>query len=154
MFCLNSITSWAASKIRGIGMLILPLLVVVPLFAAANQQTVGDVTIHYNVLSSAFISAEAATQYGITRSKRTGIVNISVKKNGKAVIANIFGNGKNLTAQLKKLAFKEIKEGDAIYYIATFSFRNKERLSFDLQVQPEKKGKLLSLKFKQQLYTE
>ncbi len=154
MFYLNSITSRATSKVCRIGLLILPLLAVFSLSAADNQRNVGDITIHYNVLSAALIPAEVALLYDITRSSRTGIVNISVKKNGKAVVANIFGNGKNLTAQLKKLSFKEIKEGDAVYYIATFSFRNKENLIFDLQVQPEKKGKLLSLKFKQQLYTE
>ena len=100
----------------------------------ANEHTVGDVTIHYNAFNSSVISADVATQYHITRSGQTGIINISVMKNGKAVIANIFGHGKNLAGQLKELAFKEVKEDKAIYYIATFSFRSNEKLIFDLQV--------------------
>lgn len=118
----------------------------------ANEHIIGNVTIHYNALSTSSIPAEVATQYQLTRSKRTGIVNIAVMKNNKAVIANIFGHGKNLTGQLKELAFKEIKEGDAIYYIASFSFNNAEKINFDLQVQPEKTGKLISLPFKKQLF--
>lgn len=120
----------------------------------ANEQTVGDVTIHYNVFNSALISADVAAQYHITRSGQTGVINVSVMKNGKAVVANIFGHGKNLAGQLKALAFKEIKEDKAIYYIATFTFRSDEKLSFDLQVQPEKQGLLLPLKFKQTLYVD
>lgn len=118
----------------------------------ANQHSVGDITIHYNALSTANIPAEVASQYGITRSERTGLINISVMKKDTPVIANIFGHGKNLAGQLKELAFKEIKEDKAIYYIATFTFRNSEKLTFDLQIQAEKKGILLPLQFKQQLF--
>ena len=120
----------------------------------ANQHTVGEVTVHYNAFNSAIISADVATQYGITRSGQTGIINISVIKGDKPVIANIFGHGKNLLGQLKGLAFKEIKEDKAIYYIATFTFRSNEKLSFDLQIQPEKSGILLPLQFKQTLFVD
>ncbi|TQV85359.1 DUF4426 domain-containing protein [Aliikangiella coralliicola] len=136
------------------------LLIITSIIAAfsfttsANEHTVGDVTVNYNALSAAMIPAEVASQYGITRSGRTGIVNIAVSKSGEPVIANIFGHGKNLAGQLKELAFKEIKEEKAIYYIATFTFRDGEKLIFDLQVQAEKKGILIPVKFKQQLYTQ
>jgi len=122
--------------------------------AEANEHKVGDVTIHYNALNSSVISAEVSSQYGIRRSGQTGIINISVMRSGKPVIANIFGHGKNLVGQLKQLAFKEIKEDKAIYYIATFTFRNDEKLTFDLQVQPEKQGVLLPLQFKQTLFVD
>ena len=122
--------------------------------ASANTHTVGDITIHYNALGTSHIPAEVASQYGITRSGRTGIVNIAVQNKGKPVIANIFGHGQNLAGQLKKLAFKEIKEENAIYYIATFTFVHGEKLSFDLQVQSEKQGKLIPVKFKQEMFSE
>ncbi|MET1257138.1 DUF4426 domain-containing protein [Aliikangiella maris] len=131
----------------------LTLLVFSPL-ASTTPHTIGDITIHYNALSSSNIPPEVASQYGITRSQKTGIINISVQKNGKPVIANIFGHGKNLAGQLKELAFKEIKEDNAIYYIAAFNFSNAEKLSFDLQVQPEKQGILIPLQFKQQLFAD
>ncbi|TQV74058.1 DUF4426 domain-containing protein [Aliikangiella marina] len=122
--------------------------------AQANVHTIGDITIHYNALSTANIPAEVAAAYKIRRSGRTGIVNITVMKNDKPVIANVFGNGKNLTGQLKELAFKEIREDQAVYYIATFTFNNSEKLSFDLQIQPERKGKLIPLTFRQELFID
>ena len=130
------------------------LLLVISHFSEANEQKVGDVTIHYNAFNSSAISAEVASQYGIRRSGQTGIINISIMKNGKPVIANIFGNAKNLIGQLKNLAFKEIKEDKAIYYIATFTFRNDEKLTFELQVQPGKQGILMPLQFKQALFVD
>ena len=131
---------------------ILLLLLSISHIAEANEHRVGDITIHYSAFNSSLISAEVATQYGIRRSGQTGIINISVIDNGKPVVANIFGHAKNLLGQLKNLSFKEIKEDKAIYYIATFSFRNDEKLTFDLQVQPQKTGKLIPLQFKQTLF--
>jgi len=118
-----------------------------------------DYTVHYNLLNSSFIQSEIATQYGIKRSKNLGLLNISVRKTeenaaGIAVVSNIFGHGSSLAGQLKELSFKEIKEADAIYYLAIFPINNGERLSFDLQVQPEKKGKLIPIKFKQQVFVD
>jgi len=70
----------------------------------------------------------------------------------EAVIANVFGHATNLIGQLKKLAFKEVKEDNAIYYLATFPINNAETLKFDLQIQPNKAGKLLPLSFRTQVF--
>lgn len=125
----------------------------------AEEHTVGDYTVHYSLLNSSFIEAKIATQYGIKRSKNIALLNISVLKKsdspeGVAVISNIFGHGASLAGQVKELAFKEIKEANAIYYIATFPIINGERLRFDLKVQPEKEGKLIPIKFKKQVYVD
>jgi len=141
-------------KIKQFSAIMLLVFFGVSFSVVANEHTIGDITVHYNAFNSSLISPEVATQYGIKRSGQTGILNISVLKNGQAVVANIFGHGKNLASQLKQLAFKEVKEDKAIYYIATFNFRSGERLSFDLQVQPEKTGVLMPLQFKQILYID
>ncbi len=125
----------------------------------ANEHSVGEYTVHYNLLNSSFIQPKVATQYGIKRSKNIGLLNISVIKKsntaeGTAVISNIFGHGASLAGQVKELAFKEIKESNAIYYIATFPISDRERLSFNLQVQPEKVGKLIPIKFKKQVFVD
>ena len=124
----------------------------------AEQHTVGEFTVHYSLINSSFLEPEVATQYGIKRITNIAMLNISVIKKsdsemGTPVISNVFGNGKSLSGQFKELAFREIKEENAIYYIATFAIGNGERLSFDLKVQPEKQGKLIPIKFKQQVYT-
>ena len=120
----------------------------------ADEHKVGDVSVQYSVLNTSFLSAEVAAQYGLTRSKKTGLVNISVKKNGRGITANVFGHAKNMAGQIKELAFKEVKESSAVYYLATFSINNAEKLKFDLQVQPEKQGILVPLGFSKQLFVD
>jgi len=125
----------------------------------SEQHTVGNYTIHYSVINSSIIQAETARQYGLKRSKNIALLNISVikksdKKEGTAIIANIFGHASNLVGQLKGLAFKEIKEENAIYYLATFPINNAEMLKFDLKVQPSKVGKIIPLAFKTQIFID
>lgn len=125
----------------------------------AQQHTVGDYTVHYNLLNSSFIEPKLATQYRLKRSRNIALLNISVIKKsdtpeGTPVISNIFGHATSLSGQFKELAFKEVKAGDAIYYLATFPINNGERLNFDLKVQPNKQGKLIPIKFKKQVYID
>jgi len=129
----------------------------------AGEFVVDDVTVHYSLVNSSVIEPKVATQYNLKRSKNRALLNISVVKNlaqeaarngeVKGLMANVFGQAVSLAGHLKELNFQEIKEQNAVYYIATFSISNGERLSFDLKVQPNKVGKLIPIKFKQQVYT-
>ena len=129
----------------------------------AGEFVIDDVTVHYSLVNSSVIEPKISTLYNLKRSKNRALLNISVVKNldqknsrqgnVKGLTANIFGQAVTLVGQLKKLDFKEIKEENAVYYIATFPISNGERLSFDLQVQPNKVGKLIPIKFKQQVFT-
>lgn len=118
----------------------------------------GDYVVHYNAFASSFLSADVARQYGITRSKYQGVLNIAVQRasDGKdvAVTANVHGRVKNDIAQVVDLDFREIKDGDAIYYIASFSHSDKEKLDFDIAIQPEGKGQAQSLTFSQDFYAD
>lgn len=123
----------------------------------AETHSVGDYTIHYSLMNSSFIQPETAKLYNLKRSKNIALLNISVMKKSNnemddPVIANLFGHATNLVGQLKKLAFKEIKEDKAIYYIASFPITNGENLKFELQVQPNKQGKIIPLSFRNQLF--
>lgn len=129
---------------------------------SAGEFAIDDLTVHYSLINSSFIQPEIASQYSLIRSKNRALLNISVVQNPndttieevKGLKANIFGTAVTLAGQLRKLAFKEIKEQNAIYYIATFPINNGERLTFDLKVQPNKAGKLIPIKFKQQVFVE
>jgi len=129
---------------------------------SAGEFVIDDLTVHYSLINSSFIQPKIASQYNLVRSKNRALLNVSVvqaadsKADGKVkgLKANIFGTGVTLSGQLRELAFKEIKEEDAIYYIATFPINNGERLTFDLKVQPNKVGKLIPIKFKQQVFVE
>ncbi|MFT6733119.1 MAG: hypothetical protein ACJAS9_001304 [Polaribacter sp.] len=138
----------------------------------ANEQRVGEYTVHYNLFNSSKITPEVATQYKLKRSNNIALLNISVVRNATdtdfksstdvstepdkvtGVISNVFGQGQSLSGQHKGLAFREIREETAIYYIAAIPIFHGERLSFDIQVQPEKIGKLIPISFKQQVFIE
>lgn len=128
----------------------------------AGEFVIDDLTVHYSLINSSFIEPKIATQYSLIRSKNRALLNISVVQKAenttdetvKGLTANIFGTAVTLAGQLKELAFKEVKEQNAIYYIATFPINNGERLTFDLKVQPNKEGKLIPIKFKQQVFVE
>jgi hypothetical protein len=54
--------------------------------------------------------------------------------------------------QQQALEFREIREGDAIYYIAEFSFINEEWRFFEIEFRPEGATQSYTYKFKHQLY--
>ncbi|NVJ60743.1 MAG: DUF4426 domain-containing protein [Gammaproteobacteria bacterium] len=118
------------------------------------HKVVDNYTVHYSVVNSDFLTPAVASRYGIQRSKALALVNISVLKNdsGKAVSAGVSGNAYNLAGQNKDLAFKEIKEEDAIYYISTFRFSNEERLTFKLKIRPDGTDENFEVNFEQKVY--
>jgi len=124
--------------------------------AAENMKKMGNMNIHYIALGATFFTPEVARAYGIERSKYNGLVNISVLDNTKdgtpAKVVTITGTARNLLGQKKELNFKEVKEGDAIYYLAQVSYRNDETISFDLMVSDGKESH--NLKFKQKFYVD
>ncbi len=142
------------------------LILVFPIFCVpsiskllAEEHRVNEYTIHYNIVNTSFFKPDVAVQYGFKRSKNIGLINIAVLKNsdtsaGEAIQSNIFGHGTSLAGRLKNLSFKEVNEGSAIYYIATFPINRGDTITFDLQVQPNKQGKLILLKFKKQLFID
>lgn len=105
----------------------------------ANEKRVGDYIIHYNAFSSSFIQPETAVQYKIQRSKYTGLLNVSVHKvveNGKDKALKVAMQGKatNNLSQFQELGFKEVVEGDAVYYLADFQFRDEENMDLDFTI--------------------
>jgi hypothetical protein len=77
-----------------------------------------------------------ASQYKIERSKYNGLVNISVlnSKDQTAQQVQISGEAKNLLGQIKQLTFVEVKEGEAVYYIAQYGYQTEQMVSFTIQI--------------------
>lgn len=109
--------------------------------AAEQSKSFGDYKIHYNAFNSSSLTAEIAKQYGITRGANQGVVNISVRNHAGggdvASVAKVEGSVRNLLSQKVNLNFKEIREGDAVYYIAGYRFDNRDTMIFELNVVPE-----------------
>lgn len=124
---------------------------------AQQTETFGPFELHYSVVNTTFLTPETAAAYGITRGEKRAILNLAVRENTAS------GNrGRTMTLQgttwdlihRQPLEFREIREGDAIYYIAQFTFINEEWRFFELDFQPDGSAQAYSFKFKQQLYVD
>lgn len=105
---------------------------------AENMKKMGTFDVHYIALGASFVTPEVARAYNIKRSKYNGLINISVLDNtqvGKpAKKVSIMGTAQNQVGQIRKLAFREVKEGKAIYYLAEMSYADLETYNFTLDI--------------------
>lgn len=125
---------------------------------AENSKEFGDYVVHYNAFRSDTISAEIAKQYNLARANNRVIINIAVLKKvmnttGKPTSSTVTGHASNLTGQLKKLKFKQITEGNAIYYLAETKISDGEFLKFDVKILPEGVTKAMRLQFDKRFFT-
>ena len=124
--------------------------------SAENMKKLGSMNVNYMAIGSTFFTPEIAKAYGITRSRYNGLINISVLDNTKsgnpAKTVSISGQAKNNLGQFKSLAFKEVKEGDAIYYLAQVSYNDEETIHFTLDINDGKEQQ--TLKFSQKFYVD
>lgn len=120
-------------------------------------QQSGRFQVHYMALSSTFLTPKVAKTYHIKRSRYNAFVNISVLDTlidgNPAVKANITGKAVNLTGNTRQLEFKEVIEGDSIYYIAELPFRNDEQFTI-LVNSTNSDGLNSQINFKQKFYAD
>ncbi len=138
---------------------ILALLLACAALPANAEQLINikDVEVHYSAFNSTFLTPQVANSYKLTRNGYSAVLNISVLDTstaGKpAVEAKLSGQVKNLIGNMRELEFSEVKEGNAIYYLAEFPISNEEDLSFDIDVNAGLKG-AGKLRFTQKFYVE
>ncbi|WP_444883429.1 DUF4426 domain-containing protein [Microbulbifer sp. PSTR4-B] len=118
-----------------------------------NYEDFGDYRVIFSVFNSDFIQPDIAQQYQLVRAKDRAYVNVSVvKKDGgtKGLSAEMSGNATNLIQQSRPLKFKEIREGDAVYYLAPLRFEKEETLTFNVDVTLPN-GKKQTISFRRKL---
>lgn len=124
---------------------------------AGQFKTIKDVEVHYSAFNSTFLTPQVASSYQLKRSGYSAIINISLldkSQAGKpAISGEVSGLVKNLIGQSRELAFREVKEGDAIYYLAEFKISDEENINFNIDIDAGNKGKG-ALKFTQKFYVE
>jgi hypothetical protein len=138
------------------------LLCLISVSASAEQKIVfGEYEVHYMGLNSSFLTPEVSKIYDIPRSRSLGFLNISLLQKSKggqvpaALDANVKGSIRNLIGQSRELEFRRVREGQAIYYITTFSFDDGDMYNFDLDIVPSNaKQKNFDVKFSQRFYEE
>ena len=127
--------------------------------AQTGAKDFGPYRVHYSVFNSTQLAPEIASQYGLQRANDRALVNISVNRaDGDATRfgqpAEVSGAATNLTQQQQRLAFREIAEGRAHYYLAQVRHINEEMYNFRITITPEGSETPLELRFSQKLYTE
>lgn len=115
-----------------------------------RKETFGDVTVHYNTFNSTFLQPDIAKAAELIRSKNQGVINVSVLKDGKPLIASVTGTVKDLTSQSVPLNFRQITEQGAIYYIAQYPVTQQETRTFEIKVQNG--DKIDTINFNQELF--
>jgi hypothetical protein len=108
--------------------------------------------IHYTTLSSRLIPADVAASHDIIRADNRIVTNISIRKDGLPIRASIRGTATNLLNQRQNLAFTEVMEQDAIYYLANQLVDVRDTLRFVLFVLPEGTNEPYELAFVRDYY--
>lgn len=127
--------------------------------AAAEYVDFGDYQVHYSIFSSSFLQPEIAEKNGLNRSKSIGIINISIMEETedgglRTVGGQVEGKVLNDIQQQRFLGFRRISEGDAVYYIAEFQYRNAELLTFQVTARPQGGGSDLPIRVAHTLFND
>ena len=134
---------------------LLALLAALPALAE-NSLRAGDITVHFNALPTTTLSPEVARANGITRSANRALVNVAVRQGepgaDRAVTAKVTVSATNLAGQRVELRMREVREGDAIYYLGEARTSGQETLSFDLSVTPEGAERPIRTVFRQEFF--
>lgn len=136
-------------------MFFLPLLA--SMAQAQQSETFGPYELYYSVVNTTFLDPKVAETYGITRGEKRAILNLAVRENltdsSEARAMVLQGRTSDLIQQ-QTLEFREVREGEAIYYIAEFAFINEEWRFFDIDFRPAGAEQTYNFEFKHQLYVE
>jgi hypothetical protein len=121
---------------------------------AEQKVSLGNWDVHYIAFNTTFLTPEIAKSYGIVRSKYNGLINISVLDKQSQVAQDVLlsGDARNLLGVVKKLSFKQVREGDAIYYLAVLPFSDQEHYRINLEINDGKTQQ--KLKFEHKFYAE
>lgn len=124
---------------------------------AQQSETFGPFELHYSVVNTTFLAPEIAATYSITRGEKRAILNLTVREKvgdgSEARAMRLKGRTWDLIHS-QTLEFKEIREGEAVYYIAEFSFINEEWRFFEVDFRPTGAQKTYTFKLKHQLYVD
>lgn len=127
--------------------------------AHAGSEDFGDYQVHWSVLPSTFLTAETAKANNLQRSRGIGIVNISIMQENedgilRPVTGQVEGRVTNDIQQVKFLAFRRIKEGDSVYFIAAYQYSSGELITFNITGRPSGHGKDLPVRFAHTLFSD
>ncbi len=125
----------------------------------SSSKDFGEYVLHFNGISTDQLQPEVAREYNVTRSKNRAMLTVSIIRKeegtiGVSVPGDVTATANNLTGQLKNLTLRQVREGDAFYYIGDVSIANAETLVFNVNATPENATDTLEVRFLRQFYTD
>lgn len=126
--------------------------------SAAESQRFGDLEVNYSVINSTFLSPEIASHYQLVRARDRAFINLVILDQAnpdkpQPLSARLEGRTWDLL-QNQFLEFQEIREGEAVYYLADFQFSDAEIRYFEINLLPAGAQRSLQLKFQHQVYVD
>jgi hypothetical protein len=127
--------------------------------ATEGSKDFGDYVIYFNAMNTDQLKPEIAREYEIVRSKSRAMLSVSIHKKGEngqtsAVTGAVAASAVNLNGQLKTMTLREIKEGDAIYYIGELAITDGEVLIYTIDVTPTNDPSRYTVRFKKQFFVD
>lgn len=124
----------------------------------ANAEIFGEHVVHFSTQSTTMLTPEVARAYDISRSENRAMLNVAVLRMGETrggtpVSTAVTVEASNLLGQAKNIAMREVREGEAIYYIGEFTVADEEIVNFNVVVRPEGTDASHEISFKQQFFT-
>jgi hypothetical protein len=119
---------------------------------AEQMQRIGSFEAHYSVVPTMFLKPDVAARYGITRGRDRALVNVAVLDRDDAPVrAAVSGRIRNLLEQDQPLEFREVTEGEAVYYLAEIRHGDRDVLRFAIDIEtPDQTDHLVE--FQQRMY--
>lgn len=135
------------------GLLVCGLLLTMPA-QGEQKRRLGDWDVHYVLIPTLFLKPDIAAEYRITRGRDRAMLNLSVlNQAGEPVRATVTGTARNLLEQQITLQFREVVQGEAIYYLAEIRHSDRDVLRLSIDILPPD-GRPRVLEFQQQMYWE
>jgi hypothetical protein len=119
----------------------------------------GDITLHFNAVPTVTLDPQIARQYAVTRSSGRALLNIAVRRRrpdgqSEAVSASVQAVATHPNGQRQSLAVREVREGDAIYYLAEPRISDGDTLEFQLDVIVQGESEPITARFRQQFFSQ
>jgi len=127
--------------------------------ATESLRDFGDYIVYFNALNTEQLTPEIARQYEIVRSKSRAFLNVSIHRKQEnapsvAVTGAVSASAINLTGQLKPMTLREIREGEAIYYVGELAITDAEILVYTIDVTPSNEPSRFTVRFKKQFFVD
>ncbi|MEO8224102.1 MAG: DUF4426 domain-containing protein, partial [Gammaproteobacteria bacterium] len=127
--------------------------------ATSSSHDFGNYVLYFNAIRTDSLTPEVARSYSIVRSPNRALVNISMSKKsegttGIPVAGTVRGQAVNSNGQFKDLNLREVREGEAIYYIGDVAVAGDETLLISVDATPADETSPMSVRFQRQFVAD